>query len=170
VTASYCIECGSRLEEREAFGRTRPVCPNCGHVHFEDPKVGVGVVAGNRGRILLTRRNHEPKMGEWSFPAGFVDAYENVVEAASRETLEETGVRVQIDRLLGVFQDQGSRVIFLAYAGTADDDEPVCGDECMEVRYFSPDELPPLAFGTDGAILDAWRRFTARDCGSEATN
>ena len=71
VPVSFCVECGSRLEPREAFGRVRQVCPTCGHVHFEDPKVGVGVVATRDGRILLTRRNHEPKLGEWSFPARY---------------------------------------------------------------------------------------------------
>src|SRR5579884_1913938 len=101
MPAAYCIDCGAKMEGRESFGRQRPVCPSCGHVHFEDPKVAVGVVVASAGRILLTRRNHEPKLGEWSFPAGFVDAGENVVEAAAREALEETGVRVQIGTLLG---------------------------------------------------------------------
>jgi ADP-ribose pyrophosphatase YjhB (NUDIX family) len=158
LVVSFCVECGSALEQREAFGRVRPVCSACGHIHFDDPKVAVGVVATREGRILLTRRNHDPKMGEWSFPAGFVDAGENVVEAAAREAWEETGVRVQVGALLGVFQEPGSRVIFLAYAANAGDEEPVCGDECMAVAYFSPEELPPLAFGTDAAILTAWRR------------
>ncbi|HEY7294803.1 MAG TPA: NUDIX hydrolase [Dehalococcoidia bacterium] len=158
VTARFCIECGAALERREAFGKPRPVCPRCGHVHFEDPKVGVGVVATRDGAILLTRRNHEPRIGMWSFPAGFVDAYENVVQAAAREAWEETGVRVRVGPLLGIFQEPGSRVVFIAFAAQAGDETPVCGDECLEVRYFPPDALPPLAFDTDGAVLAAWRR------------
>ncbi len=154
---SFCVECGARMALREAFGKQRSVCPACGHVHFDDPKVAVGVVATSHGRVLLTRRNHEPKLGEWSFPAGFVDAGENVVAAAAREALEETGVAVQVGRLLGVFQEPGSRVVFLAFAATAGDEQPVCGDECLDVRYFPPDELPPLAFDSDAAILAAWR-------------
>ncbi len=160
MAVSFCVECGTRLEQREAFGQQRLVCPACGHVHFDDPKVGVGVVASRCGRILLTRRNHEPRMGEWSFPAGFVDAGENVVEAAAREALEETGVRVQVGPLLGVFQEQGSKVVFLAYAAAAGDETPICGDECMDVRYFAPDELPPLAFGTDAQVMQSWRSLT----------
>ncbi len=145
------------MDEREAFGRLRSVCSVCGHVHFDDPKVAVGVVATHDGRILLTRRNHEPKLGEWSFPAGFVDAGENVIAAAAREAWEETGIRVNVGPLLGVFQEAGSRVVFLAYAADAGTEEPVCGDECLEVRYFAPEELPPLAFDNDNAILAAWR-------------
>lgn len=165
VQPHFCIACGAALEQREAFGKLRSVCPRCGHVHFEDPKVSVGVVATRDGAILLTRRNHEPRLGEWSFPAGFVDAYENVAEAAAREAWEETGVRVRVGPLLGVFQEPGSRVVFIAFAAEAGEQTPVCGDECLEVRYFAPEALPPLAFDTDGAVLAAWRRQRARESG-----
>lgn len=159
MPATFCPTCGTALEQRVAYGRDRPVCPSCDYTHFEDPKVAVGIVAVRNGTILMTRRNHDPKMGEWSFPAGFVDAYEDVRDAVVRETLEETGIRVSVERLLGVFQEPDSRVIFLAFAGTAGAGTPVSGDECMEVRFFPPEELPPPAFQNDLAILAAWRRW-----------
>ena len=162
--ASFCADCGAALELREAFGKERPVCPRCGHVHFEDPKVAVGVVATREGRILLTRRNHEPGMGKWSFPAGFADAYEDVVAAASRETFEETGVRVAVGALLGVFQAPDSRVVFLAYAADAGPEPPICGPECYDVGYFAPEDLPELAFVTDADVLAAWRELIERRC------
>lgn len=155
--ANFCSACGARLEQREAFGRTRPVCPTCQQVHFDDPKVAVGVVASRDGAILMTRRNHEPKMGSWSFPSGFVDAYEDVIAAAAREAREETGIDVRVGRLLGVFQEPGSRVIFLAFAAEAGPGEPVPSDECMDVRFFPPDDLPEPAFYHDPAIITAWR-------------
>jgi 8-oxo-dGTP diphosphatase len=161
MPASFCPMCGVALEPRQAFGRERPVCPSCGYTHFEDPKVAVGVVAERDGTILMTRRNHEPKLGEWSFPSGFVDAYEDVREAAVREALEETGIRVTLEQLLGVYQEPGSRVIFLAFAARAGEGEPVCGDECFDVRFFPPDALPPPAFLHDEAILSAWREWRA---------
>lgn len=158
MSVAYCPMCAATLERREAFGRECPVCPACGYTHFDDPKVAVGVVAERDGQILMTQRNHEPKLGAWSFPSGFVDAYEDVEAAAVREAWEETGIRVRIDRLLGVYQEPGSRVIFLAYAATAEPGEPVPGDECFDVRFFPPDELPPAAFHHDSAIIAAWRR------------
>src|SRR5579864_5308700 len=96
--ARFCLRCGAALETRELSGRQRPSCPNCAYVHYEDPKVAVGVVAARDGQILLTRRNHEPRMGGWSFPSGFVDAGEEVQAAAAREALEETGIAVRIER------------------------------------------------------------------------
>jgi ADP-ribose pyrophosphatase YjhB (NUDIX family) len=154
--ASYCIECGGRLEEREAFGKLRGVCAICGHVHFEDPKVAVGVVAALDGRIVLGKRAHEPKLGAWSFPSGFVDAGEVVEAAAVREVEEETGVQVRLDRLLGVFSTAGERTIFIAFTGTVVGGELQAGEECFEVGAFAPDALPDLAFPHDGEIVAAW--------------
>lgn len=160
--ASFCSECGTRLEPRTAFGRVRSVCPNCGHVHFDDPKVAVGVVVDLDGAIVLGRRNHEPQLGRWSFPSGFVDAGEVLEEAAVREVEEETGLRVRIDRLLGVYSRAGERTIFLAYAGTAVGGDLEAGDENFEVAAFPPDALPDLAFPHDGEIMAAWRKGRSR--------
>jgi ADP-ribose pyrophosphatase YjhB (NUDIX family) len=155
--ARFCRECGSALEQRLAFGKTRGVCPGCGYTHFEDPKVAVGVVVELDGRILLGKRNHDPKLGWWSFPSGFVDAGEVPEEAAIREVEEETGVKVRLDRMLGVYSQPGERVIFIAYAGHAVGGSLEAGEECTEVACFPADALPELAFPNDGAILAAWR-------------
>jgi len=155
--ANYCRECGTALEERLAFGQMRSVCPNCGYTHFDDPKVAVGVVVELDGGILLGKRNHDPMIGWWSFPSGFVDAGEVPEEAAIREVEEETGIKVTLDRMLGVYSKAGERVIFIAYAGHAVGGQLQAGDECTEVRTFAPDALPELAFPNDGAILAAWR-------------
>jgi ADP-ribose pyrophosphatase YjhB (NUDIX family) len=154
--ATFCPECGTHLEIREAFGKPRSVCPQCGRVHFEDPKVAVGVVVEKDGGIVLGKRNHDPKMGCWSFPSGFVDAGEVVEDAAMRECLEETGLEVSIDRLLGVYSTPGERVIFVAFAGTAVGGALEAGEECIEVGVFAPDALPELAFPNDAAIMEAW--------------
>jgi ADP-ribose pyrophosphatase YjhB (NUDIX family) len=155
--ATYCRECGAALEQRLAFGKTRSVCPSCGYTHFEDPKVAVGVVVQLDGGILLGKRNHQPKLGSWSFPSGFVDAGEVPEEAAIREVAEETGIQVTLDRMLGVYSQPGERVIFIAYAGHAVGGALEAGEECTEVCVFPPNALPELAFPNDGAILAAWR-------------
>jgi ADP-ribose pyrophosphatase YjhB (NUDIX family) len=153
---AYCADCGARLEERFAFAKARPVCPSCGRVHFEDPKVAVGVVVELDGRIVLGQRAHEPKLGGWSFPSGFVEAGEVLEDAAVREVEEETGLHVRIDRLLGVYSTAGERTVFIAYAGTAIRGVLSAGDECLEVRALAPDALPELAFPHDAAVLAAW--------------
>ncbi len=127
-------------------------------MQWADPKVAAGVVVEREGRVLLIRRNHEPMYGRWSFPSGYVDAGEIVEQAAVREVLEETGVEVEIERLLGVYSSRGNPVVFIAYAGVSTGGEPRAGEEAIEVGLFDPDELPELAFPHDPAILEAWRR------------
>ncbi len=152
---AYCPACGAALE-RGAGPGGRPACPRCGFVRFEDPKVATGVVAALEGRILLVRRNHEPMLGRWSFPSGFVDAGEVVPEAAVREVREEAGVEVRIDQLLGVYSHPGDPVVFIAYSGSVVAGTPAAGDEAFEVGLFAPDQLPELAFRHDEAIVAAW--------------
>ena len=155
--ATHCTDCGARMEQREAFGRLRNVCPTCGHVHFDDPKVAVGVVLELGGRIVLCRRAHEPKLGSWSFPSGFVDVGERLEDAAAREVEEETGLQVRLERLLGAYSTPGERTVFIAYAGAVASGRIVAGEECLEVAAFPPGELPALAFPHDEAIVRAWR-------------
>jgi ADP-ribose pyrophosphatase YjhB (NUDIX family) len=157
MIARFCPQCGAALRRRLAFGRRRLVCPNDGYVYFNEPKVAVGVVAERRGRLLLVKRNHEPRMGQWSFPSGYVDRGEVLEEAAVRETKEETGLDVGIDRLLGAYSTKDEPVIFLAYAARVVGGRIEVGPECQEVRFFAPEALPPLAFAHDPAIVDAWR-------------
>ncbi|MDA0271621.1 MAG: NUDIX hydrolase [Chloroflexi bacterium] len=155
VPARFCPRCGAPTEVR----LERPVCTasGCSFTWYPDPKVAVGVLAERGGLLLLVRRNHEPAYGRWAFPSGYVDAGEVVEDAALREVREETGVTVRLDRLLGVYSQPGSAVVFIAYAGTITDGEPVAGDEALEVGMFAPDALPPLPFPHDDAVVDAWR-------------
>ncbi len=155
--ARFCPRCGEALRRRRAHGGARKICPGCGYIHFDDPKLAVGVLAERRGRLLLVQRNHEPRMGEWSFPSGFVDAGEVLEEAAARETKEETGLDVRIGRLLGAYSTAGERVVFIAYAARVTGGKIEVGAECQDVRFFDPASLPPLAFSHDPEILQAWR-------------
>ena len=156
---NFCPNCGARVETRQVFGRERSVCPQCGYVHFHDPKVAVGVLIEQEGKLLLTKRNHEPKMGEWSFPSGFVDAGEKVEDAAVREAKEETGVDIEIDALLGVYSETGDRTVFIAFAGLVRGGEPQAGEEAIEVAYFDAEQLPPLAFPHDPDIVRRWNIY-----------
>ncbi len=121
----------------------------------------MGVLATRNGKLLLVQRNQNPNRGAWSFPSGFVDAGEGLEEAAVRETKEETGLDVRIQRQLGAFAAPGDRVVFIAYAARVLRGRIAIGRECQDVRYFATDSLPPLAFPHDDEILRAWREQSA---------
>ena len=67
------------------------------------PIVGVGAVIWNdRDEIVLIRRGQEPRRGEWSIPGGRLEWGESVRDALLREVREETGLTVEIARLIDV--------------------------------------------------------------------
>jgi 8-oxo-dGTP pyrophosphatase MutT (NUDIX family) len=74
--------------------RPRHVCPACGVIHYQNPKLVVGCIPEWDGRILMCRRDIEPRRGYWTLPAGFLENGETTADGAQRETLEETGSRV----------------------------------------------------------------------------
>jgi len=152
----YCPRCGHLLAEREAFGRLRPVCPNCGQVVFQGPKVAAGAVIARDGLILLNQRDIDPGLGKWGLPAGYVDLGESAEEAAIREVREETGLEVRLDGLLGVYTNQERGVVLVVYCASIVGGELIAGHETRAVGFFSPDALPELAFAQNDRVVADW--------------
>ena len=157
---NFCPQCGHLLEDREAFGRVRRVCPTCGFVFFRDPKVAVGALIAREEHVLLVRRAVVPRIGMWALPAGYMDYDETPEDAVRREVQEETGLTVEVGDLLGVFpmDNPHGRGIILIYWAHPDAGEPRAGDDVSEVRWFHCDELPEeLAFESTRQAVARWR-------------
>lgn len=162
---NYCPRCGHPLEWRHKLGAMRPVCTQCGRVHFIDPKVAVAlVVADEAGRLLFVQRANDPERGKWTFPAGFVDAGEDPARAAEREGLEETGLAYEVTSLLDVYaKDQDTEgadilIVYLARPAHSAQGAPLQpGDDAAQAAYFAPDALPELAFRSTEKIVARWR-------------
>lgn len=158
----FCARCATPLEPRLQEDRPRPTCPRCGFVVYLDPKVAVAVVIGGPPGVLLVRRNIDPGRGKWSFPAGYVNRGEVLEEAALREVLEELGVVVRLEGLVGAYSAASEPVVLLVYAALLLDGEPrPDGHEVSEAAWFAVDALPPLAFHHDRRILEDWARRVA---------
>jgi len=110
-------------------------------------------------RVVLVRRKYPPP--GWAIPGGFVEAGETVETAAVREALEETGLRVTLTALLGVYSDPARdprhHTISIVYIGRAEG-APQGGDDAAEARLFGEGDLPsPLAFDHAKILSDYFR-------------
>jgi ADP-ribose pyrophosphatase YjhB (NUDIX family) len=111
------------------------------------------VIRRERGarEILLMRRSDN---GHWGLPGGYVEAGESVTCAAAREVREETGYRIDVGELVGVYSDPKRQVI--AYSPTrrvhavnlcfeavaVEAGQPTTPGETLEVDFFPCDALP----------------------------
>lgn len=158
--ARYCIRCGTPLTKKELFRKSRPVCPSCGWIYFADPKVAVAVLITENGQVLLGRRVNDPGRGQWTLPAGFIDAGEDPRQAACRECLEETGLEVEITGLFDVLHGQeherGAHIL-LVYQARILSGTIQAADDVDAVDFFDLDHLPALAFSTTQKILQKWQ-------------
>lgn len=162
----FCPRCSAPLAEGEKFGRTRHYCRYCGFIHFVEPKVAVaGVVTtasdGHPPRILLVRRNANPRLGFWALPAGYMDADESPEEAVAREVAEEAGVTVRVLGLRGLAPMAGwqeRRGVLLLYTAEALTETAQAGDDVSDARWFTREEVPwdELAFESTAQEVAAW--------------
>jgi ADP-ribose pyrophosphatase YjhB (NUDIX family) len=131
----------------EGDNRERKVCPECGFIEYENPKVVVGSVVTQGARFLLCRRAINPRRGYWTIPAGYLELHESTEDGARREAQEEAGAAIEIDGILAVYAiPRISQVQLIFRARLASDVAP--GPESLEVKLFAWDEIPwpDLAF------------------------
>jgi mutator protein MutT len=155
----YCPLCGGALARRPLppEGKLEPVCTACGFVFYLNHKVVAATIPADNGQVLLTRRAINPSLGKWTFPGGFVDWGEPVDAAAVRETWEETGLRVALRGLVGVYSYPSSPIVIVVYRATVTGGTLATCHETDCVEWVEPAKIPwdDLAFpSTEEALRD----------------
>ena len=103
-------------------------------------RLGVNaVIRDEQGRVLLGLRSRPPI---WNLPGGAVEPGETPWAAVVRETREEVGLDVQIDRLTGVYDRSPAGDPVLVFACRVLAGEPAPSPEAIRVGWFDPAELP----------------------------
>jgi 8-oxo-dGTP diphosphatase len=164
----FCPLCGAVTRMRTVLPDQKrfKVCTGCGFVFFPGPKLVAGCLVIDSGRVLLLRRGIEPQLGRWTFPGGYVDFGESPAAAALRETREEVGMAASIGPVLGVYTDPknpiAAVVVYLAQPGVG---PATTTDEALEVRYFTPKDIPwsEIAFPTTTFALRDWLKAVQAD-------
>jgi ADP-ribose pyrophosphatase len=116
------------------------------------PRAAVGAVVFLDGKVLLVRRGRHPAKGLWAIPGGRIKLGETLQEAAEREILEETGVRIKAGDPVFVFdvvsRDDKGRIKYHYVIVDLDAEllgGSLCpGDDALEARWISPDDLKKI--------------------------
>jgi 8-oxo-dGTP diphosphatase len=142
----------------------RSVCPDCGWVRYRQLKVGAGVLVQQDGALLLVQRGpgSDAFAGAWNLPAGYCEVDEPPSATAARETLEETGLHVEVVRLVNAyfFDDdlRGNGLLLVYEAGVLGGALQSDGIESAAIGFFLPEDLPePLSGGGHDQAVLAWR-------------
>jgi 8-oxo-dGTP diphosphatase len=163
----YCVQCGAALQ-------TGPPtqCVSCGVRLWRNAKPCGALLVVDGGKLLLVRRAVEPWRGRWDIPGGFCEYGEHPMEAAVRETQEETGLSVRATGYLGMWHTNeypqtvpASITLCAFYHGELASLARSAPDgEVSEVHWFTNDDLPAeVAFPEQQLpALDAWRLAVAR--------
>ena len=149
----FCSKCGSSNIEFKVppdDNLRRYCCNDCNSIFYSNPNIVVGSLCTFEDKILLCKRNIQPRLGMWTLPAGFFENSETLKDGAIRETFEETGADIKNLQPYSLFSlTHISQVHFfyladlveLNYGPTA---------ESSEVELFTEEDIPwdEIAFPT----------------------
>jgi len=124
----------------------------------ETPLLAVDAIIIYDDKLVLIRRVNPPFQDQFALPGGFVDIGETVENAVIREAKEETGLDIEIFKLVGIYsepsRDPRGHTVSIAYAakgyGTLK-----AGSDARDIELFGFDEIPRLAFDHNKIIDDA---------------
>lgn len=155
----HCRACGTAVTYRipdDGDTRERAICAACGTIHYENPLNVVGTVPWLGDRILLCRRNIEPRWGKWTLPAGFMELGETTAQGAARETIEEAGAQFELESLFSVLSVPRVGQVHLFFRARLLNDRFDPGHETLEARLFHEHEVPwdDIAFRTVKETLE----------------
>lgn len=155
----HCKNCGTPVVYRvpdDGDTKERAVCPSCHTIHYENPLNIVGTLPHLGDKVLLCKRNIEPRWGKWTLPAGFMELHETTAEGASRETVEEAGAQFDLEHLFSVLNVARMGQVHLFYTARLLSDQFDPGHETIEARLFTEAEVPweEIAFRTVKETLE----------------
>lgn len=156
----------------EGDDHERLVCPDCGYIAYENPKVVVGSVCTWEQKILLCRRAIDPRLGFWTLPAGYMELNETSEQGAAREAWEEARADIRIDGLLAVYNIPRISQVQLIYRAHLVTPNVSAGPESEEVGLYDWDDIPwdDLAFPSVLWALNHFREVDGQESFTPRSN
>ncbi|MGO3345376.1 MAG: NUDIX hydrolase [Marinomonas sp.] len=148
----YCPQCGHpvNMSIPERDDKIRAVCPSCDYIDYDNPRMITGTIPMYKGKLLLCKRNIEPRLGYWTLPAGFMENQETTKEGALRETLEESGSEAICRQAFSMISIPQIDQVHLFYLADLKQDDFHATEESSEVALFELSDIPwdELAFSS----------------------
>jgi len=149
----YCSNCGSaNLEFKipEGDNMKRYCCKDCGTIFYTNPNVVVGALCIRNDKILMAKRNINPRIGLWTLPAGFMENAETLQDGALRETFEETCSEAEIIKPYSMFSLPHINQVHMFFLANLLDDNFGPTIESSEVKLFDVKDIlwDEIAFPT----------------------
>jgi len=160
----FCPYCGGQTKTKYIAEeeQERTVCTPCDERFYYNSIPCVGALIVDRNRVLLVKRNQTPFKGYWDIPGGFLEAGEHPEKGIMREVFEETGLRVKLNEILGIFMDKYGRkrkdTLNIYYIAKIIGGEMRAGSDAAALKWFSKNNLPKrIAFRNGRQALEAWQ-------------
>lgn len=161
---NFCSQCGTKMQQIIPDGdhKQRAVCPSCDFIDYQNPRIISCAVVEYTGddlnlkhKLLLCKRDIEPKRGSWTIPGGFLENGESVADGAVRETQEEALADVEIQQLIAVVNLPDFDQVHMFYHATLAKAEFGITSESSEVELVAIDDIPwsEIGFRTVNAAL-----------------
>ncbi len=157
----FCSNCGKKNKFGRMDGKDRFYCPDCGAIHYENPKPTATLICPRDDEILFVKRAVEPGKGLWGLPGGFLENGENLETGAQRELMEETKLKGDVKNILGTcshFNTIFGDILLIGLVVHIKDWSTLeAGDDAAEAALIKLRDKPNLAFPCHEKIVDLYR-------------
>lgn len=109
--------------------------------------IGCGIILKQSDGYILVQEVRHEKAGFYNLPAGTLEVGEDLIQCVSRETVEETGAKPELEHFVGAYQTviaDGNNVVFFVFAGNIAADTIFQSDEHTVIKVFTYEELQAL--------------------------
>lgn len=110
-------------------------------------KIIAGCVIEKNGKILMVKEAKKKCYGQWNFPAGHVDEFETIKEAAIREAYEETGCKVNLTGVLPiatVYTENETAFMIRFTAEVIEENIKFNTEEILDVKWIDIETLKKM--------------------------
>lgn len=152
----YCPICAKPLLQLLYQGKPYVECEEKHFLHYDTQAVGAAAIIVHEGKLLLEKRAVEPGKGCWGLLGGMAEPGEQITECVVREVQEESGLEIQITRLLDVQGGHTTCVVF--YEAIVTGGQLFVSSESTELRWYDLSEIPyeQLAFRSHLVMIERW--------------